>query len=364
MCYPDLNRYNYLWSDKMQYNINLNIPQFPEIEKIRQLLDEKQQNIVIVSHRNPDGDAIGSSYALYNFLKKMGHNVNVVVPNSYPKFLSWIPGVKNTLVFEWHKKKCIELFKSCNILFTVDFNDLSRIREFEQHLMPVNSFKVLIDHHPNPGSFADISISDTRVSSTAELVYLFLKKLNRDELFDKDIANCIYTGIMTDTGCFSFNSSCKQTFEVVGNLLEMGLDKDQVYSYVYNDYSHDRMKLLGYSLNEKMVYFPEYNAAYISLSQEDMRKHNFKIGDSEGFVNIPLSIKGVKFSVLFTEKEDIVKVSLRSKGNFPVNNIASKYYSGGGHMNASGGESKLSLQETITRFEMILEEYKDELSDE
>lgn len=364
MSYSDLPRYNYLWSHKLQSFIILNISQIPQLEEIRKLLDEKQQNIIIVSHRNPDGDAIGSSYALYNYLIKLGHKVNVVIPNSYPQFLNWIPGIKNTLVFEWHKKKCIELFKSCNILFTVDFNDLKRIKEFEQYLMPTKSFKVLIDHHPNPGNFANLSIADTKVSSSAELVYLFLKELGHNEFFDKEIAECIYTGIMTDTGCFSFNSSQKQTFEVMGELLEYGLDKDKVYSMVYNNYSYDRMKLLGYCLDEKMVYFPEYNAAYISLSQEDMKKHNFRVGDSEGFVNIPLSIKGVKFSVLFTEKENIVKVSLRSKGDFAVNTIASEYFDGGGHANAAGGESNQNMEKTIAKFEEILEEFKDQLSND
>ncbi len=348
----------------MQSIINLNISQLPQLGEIRKLLNEKQQNIIIVSHRNPDGDAIGSSYALYNFLTKMGHKVDVVFPNSYPQFLNWIPGIKNALIFEWHKRKCIELFRSCNILFTVDFNDLKRIKEFNQYLIPTNSYKVLIDHHPYPEDFADISITDTSVSSSAELVYLFLKELGCNENLDKEIAECIYTGIMTDTGCFSFNSSQKQTFEVMGELLELGLDKDKVYSNVYNNYSYDRMKLLGFCLNEKMVYFPEYNAAYISLSQEDMKKYNFKVGDSEGFANIPLSIKGVKLSVLFSEKEDIVKVSLRSKGDFAVNTIASKYYSGGGHSNASGGESDQNMEQTLAKFEEILEEFKDELSRE
>lgn len=342
----------------------MNLSHIPQIEEVKTLLNQKKQNIVIVSHRNPDGDAIGSSFALYNCFIKDGHKVSVVYPNSYPQFLNWIPGIKNALVFEWHKKKCIDLFQSCDILFAVDFNDLSRIREFEKHLIPGNSYKVLIDHHPAPGDFANLSISDTRVSSTAELIYLFLKELGKANLLDKDIAECIYTGIMTDTGCFSFNSSNRQTFEVMAELLDLGIDKDKVYSKVYNNYSYNRMKLLGHSLHEKLVYYPEYNAAYISLTQEDMKKHNFKVGDSEGFVNIPLSIRGVKFSVLFTEKEDIVKVSLRSKGSFKVNGIAAKYFSGGGHKNASGGESTLNMEQTIAKFEEILEKYKEELSNE
>ena len=342
----------------------MNISQLPGIEKIRNLLYEKQQNIVIVSHRNPDGDAMGSSTALYNFLLKLGHKVNVVVPNSLPQYVNWMPGAKNTLVYEWHKKKCLELFKTMDILFTVDFNDLSRIREFEKHITVRNSFKVLIDHHPNPGDFADLTICDTKVSSASELVYLFMKEIDKHQLIDKEIAECVYSGIMTDTGCFSFNSSRRQTFEIVAELLDLGIEKDKIYGHIYNNYSFDRMKLLGYTLYEKMTYFPEYNAACISLSQEDMKRYNFKVGDSEGFVNIPLAIKGVKFSALFSEKEDIVKVSLRSKGNFAVNTIAAKYYKGGGHPNAAGGESGDNLDKALEGFKEILVHYKEELTND
>lgn len=341
----------------------MNISQYPNIEKIKKLLVEKQQNIVIVSHRNPDGDAMGSSCALYNFLNKLGHNATLVVPNAYPQYLSWLPGIKKTMVFDWHKKKSIDLFQAADILFALDFNDLSRVREFEQFITPTQSFKVLIDHHPNPGDFADLTISDTSVSSASELVYLFMQEIAAKEL-DKEIGECIYTGIMSDTGCFSFNSSNKQTFEIVAELLDLGIDKNKVYGLVYNNYTYDRMKLLGYTLHEKMIYFPEYNAACISLTQEEMRNHNFRVGDSEGFVNLPLAIKGVKFSVLFTEKEDLVKVSLRSKGSFGVNKIAEKHYAGGGHFNAAGGESKRNIPDSLEYFKLVLEEYKEDLTND
>lgn len=351
-------------SNKSATHNILDILQLPKIGEIKKLLEEKQQNIIIVSHRNPDGDAMGSSCALYNYLLKMGHEVTIVVPNTYPSYINWMVGIKNALVFDWNKKKCIDLFKRSTILFALDFNDLSRIQEFEKYLMPVKSYKVLIDHHPNPGNFADLAISDTSVSSASELVYLFMKALNHDEHLDKDIAECVYSGIMTDTGCFSFNSSRTQTFEIVAELLKLGIDKDKVYNKVYNNYSYDRLKLMGFTLFEKMTYYPEYNAACISLSQEDMKKYNFKVGDSEGFVNIPLSIKGVKFSALFSEKDDIVKVSLRSTGDFAVNTISSKHYGGGGHCNAAGGVSNLSLEQTLEGFKDILEEFKNELIDD
>lgn len=335
-----------------------------KVKYLKELLKKKQQNIVIVSHRNPDGDAMGASMAIYNYFLKLGHQVDLVVPNNYPQFLNWLPNVKNTLVYDWYKTKCKSVFASCNILFAVDFNDLSRIREFENELMPVDCYKILIDHHPDPGDFADLTISDTTVSSASELVYLFLNSLDFKDIIDKEIAECLYTGIMTDTGCFSFNSSHRQTFEIVANLIDIGIDKDKIYGLVYNNYSADRMRLMGHCLHEKMTYIPELSTAFIELTQEDIKKYNFKVGDSEGFVNIPLAIKGVILSVLFTEKDDIVKLSLRSKGDFSVNKIARKFFKGGGHNNAAGGESKLPIKETVDKFISILEEYKEELTNE
>ncbi len=332
-----------------------------DTSKLSILLGQQKQQIVIVSHRNPDGDAMGASLALYNAFSKLGHQVNVVVPNMFAGFLRWMPGASQALVYEYTPAKCDEVFKQCTLLIAVDFNDLSRIKEFSKSLMPSHSFKVLIDHHPNPADFADLAISDTTVSSTCELVFLFLRSLGLDHLIDKQVAECIYTGILTDTGCFSFNSSNRQTFDVAGRLLDLGIEKDKIYDRIYDNFSFERMKLFGYCLHEKMVYLPEYRTAYISLSLEEMKKYNFKIGDSEGFVNVPLSIKDVVFSVLFTERDDVVKISLRSKGSFAVNAIAQQYFEGGGHINAAGGESKKNLSDTIKTFIDLLPVYKESL---
>jgi phosphoesterase RecJ-like protein len=339
---------------------NLKLLHFFQLVKIRRLFAGKKQNIVIITHRNPDGDAMGASVSLCTFMVKLGHNVNIIVPNAYPQFLQWMHNIDKTLVFEKNQEKCKNLLKECTVLFTLDFNDLSRIREFEEHVIPEKCFKILVDHHPDPSNFADLTISDTSVSSTCELVYLLLKSINKKNI-DKDIAEAIYVGIMTDTGCFSFNSSTRQTFEVTGELMEYKIDKDKIFGLVYNNYSIDRMRLLGHCITNRMVYLPEFKAAYLTLTQDDIKRFNFRVGDSEGFVNIPLSIKGVVFSALFTEREDIVKISLRSKGNFAVNKIASLFYEGGGHFNAAGGESKENLQNTILKFTKILEEYKQEL---
>lgn len=335
----------------------MKLPSDINIDHVRDLLTEKQK-IVIIAHRNPDGDAIGSSLALYNYFKERGHEVSVVVPNMFAGFLRWMPGTQDIYVYEHKAQKCKELFEKSSLLFAVDFNDLSRVREFEKDVVPTKSYKVLIDHHPEPGSFADLAISDTSVSSTCELIYLFLKTLDSEAIINKESAECIYTGIMTDTGNFNFNSSTRQTFDVVADLLDIGIDKDKIFDKTFDNYSFDRMQLMGYCLQEKMVHLPEYNAAFLSLSQEEMKKYNFKVGDSEGFVNIPLSIKGVIFSVLFTEHKDNVRISLRSKGEFAVNHMASTYFNGGGHRNASGGESELSLEDTIKKFLEILPEYK------
>ncbi len=337
---------------------------FKTNSKNKELLIDKKSKIVIVAHRNPDGDAMGAALALYNAFVQIGHEVNVVLPNMFAGFLRWMPGAADCLIYEYIPKKCDEIFQQCDVLFAVDFNDLSRVREFEKELGPLNCHKILIDHHPDPGHFADFMLSDTSVSSTCELVYLFLKSLDNSRLFTKDIAECIYTGIMTDTGCFSFNSSKRQTFEVVADLLDLGIDKDKIYDKVFDNYSYDRMRLLGNTLLNKMVVLEEYQAAFISLTQEEMKQFSFKVGDSEGFVNIPLSIKGVIFSALFTEKDNIVKVSLRSKGDFPVNEIARKFFNGGGHKNASGGESPKSLNETIELFKNLLPEYKSYLNND
>lgn len=328
---------------------------------IRKLLEERGKRILIISHRNPDGDAIGASLGLANWLNKMDHDTNVLVPNRFPGFLSWMKNANRVVVYSDQTKKAIELLKSADVVFAVDFNDLSRIREFDEHLSKSTAYKVLIDHHPDPGSFADLTISDIHVSSTAELVYTFIRNVGLNVKIDRDIATCIFAGIMTDTGCFSFNSSQPTTYRIVGELLDYGIQKDLIYDLVYDNFTYERMRLMGYCLDQKMKYLPEFKTAYISLTQQEMRKYNFRIGDSEGFVNLPLSIKGVRFAVLFTEKKDMIKLSFRSKGRFPVNELASKYFHGGGHRNAAGGEWYESLEKTIEKLVNLLPEYKDDL---
>lgn len=319
---------------------------------------KNKNNIIIFTHRNPDGDALGAALGLYHFLKMQKKDVRVISPNAYPEFLHWLPGDEEIIQFNKQKTFAKDIISGAEIIFHLDFNALSRIGELEKLVLNnKESVKILIDHHPDPEPFADIEISETSVSSTAELVYYLIRLLDRKSLKNKDICTCLFTGIMTDTGCFSFNSSLPSTWEVVADLLRSGINKDRIFDRVYNNFSAPRMKLLGFSLDQKMTVLPEYHTAYISLSREEMKMYDFQTGDSEGFVNYPLSIKGILFSVLFLEKEKYVKLSLRSRGEFPVNDFARRYFNGGGHRNAAGGECKLSLQETLTRFEQLLPDF-------
>ena len=319
---------------------------------------ESARDIVITTHMNPDGDALGSSLGLYHFLKLSGKNVNVITPNSYPDFLHWLPGDEE--VIEFHKKsnKAANLISRADTIFFLDFNEEKRIGKMGELVMEnERATKILIDHHPDPVAKCDIEISDIRVSSTAELVFYLLSFVNKNLLVNKTVCECLFTGIMTDTGCFSFNSSRPSTYEAVAAMLQSGIDKDRIYNFVYNNFSEHRMKLLGFSLDKKMKVIPEYRTAYISLTMEEMKKYKFSTGDTEGFVNFPLSIKGIVFSVLFLEKKDRIKLSLRSKGDFPANDVAKKHFGGGGHRNAAGGELKMSLSETLDKFESLLPDY-------
>jgi bifunctional oligoribonuclease and PAP phosphatase NrnA len=309
--------------------------------------------IAIISHINPDGDALGSSLALYHYLVKMGKNVSVIMPNDYPDFLKWLPGSDKVLVFTKNQPDSKAAIQQADLLFLLDFNTPSRAGKAEELIKESPAFKVLIDHHPEPEDFADIIYSDTLSSSTAELVYRFIELTGSSGSVSTTEATCLYTGIMSDTGSFNFNSSQPETYRVLSELLKLGIDKDFIYSKVYDNFSESRMRLLGYCLDQKMVVMHQFKAAFISLSLKEKKSYKYIRGDSEGFVNYPLSIKGVDFAAFFMENDDHVKISFRSKGNFDTNAFA-RNFNGGGHVNASGGESKMSLSETIDKFVSLL----------
>ncbi|NBC84023.1 MAG: bifunctional oligoribonuclease/PAP phosphatase NrnA [Bacteroidetes bacterium] len=321
------------------------------------------RSICILSHRNPDGDAIGSALALYHLLKKWNKKVNVVLPNFYPDFLGWIPGANHIHIIEKDKKRADEFINEADVLFFLDFNTESRISEVIDTVNKSKALKIHIDHHPHPDIKSDVMINITAVSSTAELLYWTCLELDWLKEMDTIIATCFYVGIMTDTGCFSHNASARSTFVVISELLANNIDNEDIYYKIYNNYSFNRMKLLGYCLNEKLEHIPELNTAFISINAEELERFNYQVGDTEGFVNYPLSIQGVRFSVLFTEKDNLVKISLRSKGDFAVNKFSATHFNGGGHMNAAGGSSKLSLSDTLVQFREVLKEYAHELSD-
>jgi phosphoesterase RecJ-like protein len=329
-------------------------------EKIEAVIGQKEP-VVVISHINPDGDAIGSTVALALYLKKKKVPVDVIIPNEVPDFLRWMPGFDMVMTYRKNSEACIKALSNARTIFLVDFNDPGRMGKLERHFNESRALRILIDHHENPADFADIVISESWRGSAGEMIYLLMQEIDASGFLDKDIATCLYVAIMTDTGNFRYGSSYAEIFNIAGALVSAGVDKDEIFSNVYDSYSEQRMKLLGYCMSEKMVVLPEYHAAYISLTREELKRFDHKVGDTEGFVNIPFSIKGIRVTALFIEKKDHVKISLRSKGDFSVDHLASKYFRGGGHVNAAGGEYDLPLDKTIKKFESILSDYKNEL---
>jgi phosphoesterase RecJ-like protein len=324
------------------------------------LLEEKlkaAKNIIIVPHYNPDGDAIGSALALCLVLQNAGKNAVVISPTQYPSFLFWMPGRNHLTVLGKKTELNPDIFKNADLLIGVDFNALNRIKNVADRFKDSTAYKVLIDHHPNPENFTDLLFSETEYCSTAGLLYEIIENTYLKNFIDKDVATCLYVGIMTDTGSFSFNSSNPNTYRIVSKLLEFGVDKDIIYDRVYNSFSEDRMRFMGHVMLNRMVLFPELKTGYIYITAEDRKVFKEKFGDTENFVNIPLAVKGIIFSAIFIERDKFIKISFRSKGDFSVNDFASKHFHGGGHVNAAGGESYESLQESRENFVRVLDEY-------
>ena len=331
-----------------------------QIKKLKNIIDSSSR-ILISTHENSDGDAIGSTLALGMLLKKTGKEVLIMTPNDFPDFLRWMPGQELIAVHFREPGRIMEFAGKADLLFAVDYNDPARLKNAMKVFTESKAFKVLIDHHPFPVDFTDMSISDTELGSSAELLYYIISESGFGSLIDKDIATCLFAGIMTDTGCFSYNSSYPEVYQTVAELMIYGIDKDFIYSNIYENYSENRMKLMGYCLHHKMTVFPEFNTAFISLTRDEIKQFNHSPGDTEGFVNLPFSIKGIVFTAMFIEKKDYVKISFRSRGTFAVNDFSAKYFNGGGHLNAAGGEWKESLANTIKRFEELLPLFKDVL---
>ena len=322
---------------------------------------ERADRIVIVSHVSPDGDAIGSSLGLWHFLNTQDKTVHVIVPNAFPDFLKWMPGAKEVIQYNRYKEFADKLIMEADVICCLDFNVLSRIDEMEEIVSASPGRKMIVDHHLYPGDFARIVISHPQISSTSELVFRLICQLGNFSDITKEAAECIYTGMMTDTGGFTYNSNNREIYLIIGELLSKGIDKDEIYRKVFNTHSEGRLRLMGYVLYEKMQVFPQFNAALITLTREEQQKFEYKKGDTEGFVNMPLSMKGICFSVFLREdtEKDMVKVSLRSVGTFPCNEVAAEFFNGGGHLNASGGEFYGPLEEAVALFKQALVKYED-----
>jgi len=326
------------------------------IDGIRKLLADHKK-ISIIPHENPDGDAMGSALGLGQILKNRGHEVQVMPVNEYPTFLKWFSSDVPVVIYEKDKKAVKEFLFSSDVLICMDFNEEKRAGHLEKMIHKYEGQKILVDHHPYPSAFCQYTVSETQYSSTAELSYDLVRELGFLDSINAQAAEALYTGILTDTGGFSHNTS-QNTFKVVSELLTFGIQTDRIQSEVFHNFSANRMKLLGYCLNEKMQVFPEFRAAVISITKEELDRFGFIPGDTEGFVNYPLSINNIVFSALFIEKDGYVKASFRSKGDFPANAFSSQHFNGGGHLNAAGGESDLNFVDTLEKFTQLLPEYK------
>ncbi|MFN3754328.1 DHH family phosphoesterase [Flavobacterium sp.] len=325
-----------------------------DIFAIQQLLATPKK-IVVIPHRSPDGDAMGSTLALYHFLLKLNHQTVVIAPNDFPNFLAWLPGSETVLVFENDKINCSKIIQEAEIVFTLDFNALHRTGEMEQVLNKVTVPMIMIDHHQKPDTYATYTYSDTIFGSTCEMIYNFITFLGHKDLIDKTIASCIYTGITTDSGSFRFPSTTGTTHRIVADLIDLGIDNSQIHNLLFDNNSYNRLQLLGRAL-QNMKVFPEYKTSYITLSQKELDEFHYEKGDTEGVVNYGLTIKGIHFAAIFIEHKDenIIKISFRSQGNFDVNQFARDNFNGGGHINAAGGKSYESMKETIKKFENLI----------
>ena len=332
-----------------------------ELEQLQSILSEPVKALVI-PHMNPDGDALGSCLGWMHYLNKKGHKAEVIAPNAFPEFYSWMPGVENILLHSTDTELVTQKMAAYDVIFCLDYNDLRRIGDFKDVVEKHSGKFVMIDHHQQPTDFADVMFSDPKKSSTSEMVYDVICGLGDQQFIDKTIGECLYTGILTDTGSFRFGSTTKETHEAAAYLLSVGVSPDVIHTRVYDNNTLDRMHLMGYVLAEKLNQVEGLWASYISISEEEQQRFNFQKGDSEGFVNFGLSIKGMKCTGFFRESEGFIKVSLRSKGDFDVNQIARQYFNGGGHRNAAGGKLEMSLDEAVAHFKSVMQQYSEELT--
>lgn len=325
-----------------------------------QLLLATPKKIAIIPHRGPDGDAMGSTLGLYHFLQKNNHLATVIAPNDFPEFLAWLPGSETVKIFEKDTENCTKILEEAELIFTLDFNAFHRTGEImEQTLTKLTVPFVMIDHHQKPDDYATYTYSDTSFGSTCEMVYNFITFLNKKEDIDKTIATCIYTGILTDSGSFRFPGTTGNTHRIIAELIDLGVENTQIPVLLFDNSSYSRLQLLGRAL-QNMKVFEAHKTSYTSLTQDELDSFDYVKGDTEGIVNYGLSIKGIVFTAIFIEnkEEKIIKISFRSQGGFDVNQFARDHFNGGGHSNAAGGRSELSMEETLAKFEDLVKKLK------
>jgi phosphoesterase RecJ-like protein len=316
---------------------------------------KSKRRFVITTHLSPDGDALGASLGLYHFLKFLGkEEVQVIVPNEFPALYKWLPASERILMYDAGKAQADQLISQADVIFCLDYNDPKRIGKMAEAVLASQAVKIMLDHHPEPVPFCAITMSYPQISSTGELVFRLIDALEYGKSINKTMAECIYTGMMTDTGAFSYNSGNPETYLIISELLQTGIDKDAIYRKVYQVYSQNRLRLMGYVLHEKMKVYPDKQAALITLSREELHRFHYQAGDTEGFVNLLLNMDGITFAAFIREDTDLIKLSFRSVGDRAVNGFAAEHFNGGGHRNAAGGEFSGSLSDAITLFEQAL----------
>lgn len=320
---------------------------------------KQPRRITLLTHVRPDGDAIGSALAMKMYLEKKGHTANVIAPDDFPDFLDWMPGSKQVYIHQRNRKTCFAILTQSDAIFFLDFNAIKRIEALGEDVMKLTRpyVSVMIDHHREPDNFTDYRLWNDHASSTAELVYTFMEMAGDIHLLDQDMAACIYAGIALDTGIFQYSNTTAHVHAIAGKLMEYGIKVDRIHNDLYNQYGENRIRFIGYLLSQKLHIIPAYRAAYMSITMAEAEQYKLSIGDKEGIVNLPLAMKDIDIAVLFTEDKGKVKMSLRSKGDVNVEILARNFFNGGGHMNASGGSSKQSLEDTIKTFEEVLPKF-------
>jgi phosphoesterase RecJ-like protein len=329
-----------------------------ELAALTKLLAHPRK-IVITTHHKPDGDAMGSSLGLYNYLIQQGHHAKVITPTDYPDFLAWMPGNGEVMIYTDHKDEAAALVAEAELIFCLDFNALSRINELGELVRVSTAFKIMIDHHLDPEDFDDYRHWDINACASAQLVYDFIvNQLGNKAMVNKDVATCLYTGIMTDSASFRLPNTTSEVHRIAADLIDAGAVNWRIHELVYSNSSESRLRFLGHCLSKKLEVLYEFNTAIITVTKQELEKYDVITGDTEGIVNYALSITGIRLAAFIVERTDKVKLSLRSRGEFPANDICKKYFNGGGHRNAAGGTSTDSLEEVVKQFKLILPEYK------